>query len=150
MTMQEQLQLLLDEREISRTLLRFARCLDSRDYESYAALYTQDGELHIPWGGHKGRTGLADKVRNDLGVYHALQHVSTAHDIHVEGDRATVRAALLATHVTRSDGEGFWTAGGYYDMELVRVDDGWKFRSVRINPTWRFETPSSPNRASSH
>lgn len=138
-----QLRLLMDEREISRTLVRFARCLDTRDYDGYAQLYTEDGELVIPWGSHQGRAGLAEKVRRDLGTYLALQHVSTGHDIHIDGDRATVRAALLATHVMSDEGERFWTAGGYYDMELVREGEGWKFRSVRINPVWRFETPSS-------
>lgn len=143
MTIEEQLRLLLDEREISRTVIRFARCLDERDYEGYANLYTDDGELHIPWGGHTGRAGLAQKVRDDLGVYDALQHVSAAHDIKVIGDQAIVRAALLATHVTRPNGGSFWTTGGHYDMRLVRVGEGWKFTSVRINPVWRFETPTS-------
>jgi ketosteroid isomerase-like protein len=136
------LQLLLDERDISRTLIKFSRCIDMKDFEAYAGLYASDGVLRTPWGGHKGREGLADYVRKDIGDYVALHHVSTGHEIDVDGDQASVRATLLATHVTEESGSAFWSVGGHYDMKLRRVEGTWQLSLVELHPVWRFDTPS--------
>ncbi|VXC24592.1 conserved hypothetical protein [Arthrobacter sp. 9AX] len=132
--------LLLDEREISRLLIRFSRCIDTKNFEKYAELYAADGELRTPWGGHSGREGLAEHVRRDLGKYEGLHHVSAGHSIDVDGDTAQVRATLLATHVTNDTGTEFWSVGGHYDINLKRIDGAWKLRVVEIHPTWRFDT----------
>jgi uncharacterized protein (TIGR02246 family) len=136
----EQLQNLLDEREISRLLVVFSRCIDTKDFDAYAQLYAQDAELVTPWGSHKGREGLAEHVQNDLGGYRALHHVSTGHEITVDGDRATVRATLLATHITDDTGTQFWSVGGHYDMKLAKTNGNWRLARVAINPAWRFDT----------
>jgi uncharacterized protein (TIGR02246 family) len=134
------LRLLLDEREIVRLLATFSRSLDTKDFDRYASLYAEDGELITPWGRHQGRAGMADHARNDLDGYADLQHVSTGHSIDVEGDRAQVRTSLLATHVVDESKKRFFTVGGHYDMTLVRVDGSWRFARVAIRPAWVFET----------
>lgn len=139
----ELLALLLDERAISRLLVRFSRCIDTKNFDEYAELYALDGELITPWGSHRGRAGLADHVRGDLGGYLALHHVSAGHEITVDGDRATARATLLATHVTNEAGTAFWALGGHYDIALVRDGGGWLLTRVEIKPAWRFDTPSA-------
>lgn len=136
----EQLRVLMDERGISRLLIAFSRCIDTKDFDGYASLYSRDGELVTPWGGHRGRDGLADHVRYDLGHYSRLHHVSAAHDISLDGDRAEVRATLLATHVVDESGERFWSVGGHYEIQVVREDDVWRFARVEIKPAWRFDT----------
>ncbi len=146
MTNDALLALLLDERAISRHLVRFSRCIDTKNFDEYAELYAPDGELVTPWGAHRGRDGLADHVRGDLGDYLALHHVSAGHEITVDGDRATARATLLATHVTNDTGTAFWTVGGHYDMTLARDGDGWLLTRVEIKPAWRFDTPSAGHR----
>jgi len=138
----ELLQQLLDERAISRLLLSFSLCIDTKDFDGYAELFEEDGELVTPWGGHRGKAGLADHVRADLGHYSALHHVSTGHLIKVKDDTASVRATLLATHVIEGP-EVFWSVGGYYEFEFARAaDDRWLIRRVSLHPAWRFETPS--------
>jgi hypothetical protein len=138
----DQLRLLLDEREISRTLIRFSRCLDTKDFDAYAALYDESGILITPWGEHRGRAGMAEHVARDLGGFAALHHVSAGHDIEVRGDEANVRTTLLATHVIGGGGVEFWSVGGHYEMVLGRVGAQWLFRSVRIVPAWRFDVAS--------
>lgn len=142
------LRLLLDEREISRVLLAFSRCIDTKDFDGYAKLFAEDGELVTPWGGHRGREGLSEYVRGDLGAYAGLQHVSAGHEISVDGDSATARTTLLATHVTSDTGTEFWTVGGFYLYEFARVDGLWRITRAQINPVWRFDnTPAIPEGA---
>lgn len=133
---------LLDERAVSRLIIRFARCLDTKDWEGYASCYARDGRLVLPGGSHDGRDGLAEYVERDLGGFIATQHVSANHEIEVRGDTARARSSLLATHVTAADGRAFWTTGGHYDLELVREDGEWRFSLVTIVPVWRFDSPT--------
>jgi uncharacterized protein (TIGR02246 family) len=138
--LQRQVQLLLDEREITRVLLALSRTVDEKDFEGLASLYAVDGTLVTPWGSHSGRNGLAEYVRKDLGHFHALHHVGAGYEIQVEpaAATATARMTLLATHVSDADGSRFTTVGGYYNIELVREEGKWRFKRVAPCPQWRF------------
>ncbi len=130
---------LLDRQDISALLVRFARCLDTKDFTGYANCYAAEGVLQLPRGGHEGRTGMAGYVERDLGQYVATHHVSANHEIEIDGDTARARSSLHATHV-RSTEDDFWSVGGWYDTTLRRTSEGWRFTRVRINPVWRFDT----------
>jgi uncharacterized protein (TIGR02246 family) len=136
----ELLRMLLDEREIRNVLIAIARTVDQKDFDGTAALYAQDGELVTPWGSHRGRDGLAEYIRGDLGGFPGLHHVSAGHEIEVAADGRTARArmTLLATHVLDEEGTRFSTVGGHYDVDLIREEGAWRLRRVRINPAWRF------------
>lgn len=137
----DRLQELLDHHDISRILVLFARRLDEKDFVGYAELYAQDGTLTTPRATHRGRIGLAEHVEGDLGDFVATHHVCASRDISVEGDSATVRSSLHATHVRSVDASDFWVVGGWYDVSLRRGGPhGWEITSVVINPTWRFDT----------
>jgi 4-carboxymuconolactone decarboxylase len=145
----EDLALLLEEREISRLLTSVGRCVDTFDFDGLAELYAEDGELITPWGAQRGRGGLADHARRDLSKYHALHHVSAGHEIYVVPGAPTARArmTLLATHVTDEDGRKFMTTGGHYDLELVREHGAWRIQRNTICPAWTLDhdgRPASP------
>jgi hypothetical protein len=36
--------------------------------------------------------------------------------------------------------------GGRYDMELIRIHDGWQFATVKINPARRFHIATTAER----
>ena len=139
---------LLDERAISKLLVRFSAAIDTKDFDTYASLFADDGTLTTPWGGHSGRPGLAEFVSNDLGQFTALHHVSAGHLITVSGDTAVARATLLATHVTDDDPSSFWSVGGHYEFSFTRVDsDEWLIQGVTLVPAWRFESPTFQRKA---
>ena len=137
--LKRQMQLLLDEREITRVLLALARTVDQKDFEGLAALYAENGELVLPRGGHKGRAGLAKFVGGDLGHYTALHHVGAGIEVQVEpgADTATARTTLLATHVTDDEGKAITTLGGFYDVKLIREDGSWRLLRVEPQAQWR-------------
>lgn len=136
------LDLLLEKREITEVLKNLARCVDSFDFEGLARLYAEDGELVTPWGGHRGRAGLAAHVEKDLGAYLALHHVSAGHQIDVVpgAGRARARMTLLASHVNDESGRSFSTSGGHYEIDLVREHGLWRLARVQIFPAWTFTT----------
>jgi uncharacterized protein (TIGR02246 family) len=136
----EMLQELLDRDEISRLLVKFARALDERDWDGYANLYAEDGVFQRPLCKHEGREGLAEFVRDDLGGFIGLHHITGNHDITVRGDSATVRSSLQAYHVRTDDLSDFWAVGGWYDMELRRTESGWRITKAQPNPVWMFDT----------
>lgn len=56
----------------------------------------------------------------------------------VEGDSARLRANLVATHVR---GDARFVIGGVYRESLVRVDDGWRVASHRLDVRWTAGQP---------
>lgn len=139
---------ILDRHDIDAVLVRFARYLDEKDFQAYADLYAEDGVLTTPRATHRGRAGLAEHVERDLGGYTATHHVCASRDILLDGDIATARSSLHATHVRSADKRDFWTVGGWYDVGLRRGGARrWEITSVVINPVWRFDSPGSDESA---
>jgi ketosteroid isomerase-like protein len=131
-----------DRAMISELLLRFARALDERDWEGYAALYADDGVLQLPWGPPRPKGILADDTEANLGRFAATQHISSNHQIAIDGDSATSRSYLQAVHVIDPESEdGLWTVGGWYDCAYRRTPDGWRFARVALIPVWGLGRP---------
>ncbi len=130
---------MLQERAISKLIIKFARFLDEKNFEAYENCYAEDGELVTPWGTQKGRAGIRQKVETDLGKYAATQHISANHDIEISGNTAQVRSSLWATHIHNPEGTNFWAGGGHYNYTLELLGGEWKISRVEINPVWKLE-----------
>ena len=130
----EQLQWLIDRAAISDLLIDFARALDDKDWEGYAANYAEDGVLDIaPTISHAGRDGLAEFVAGSLGRYAGTHHISTNHAITVDGDEATTRSYLIAAHLLdESDPSRHADGAGWYRCRLRRTPEGWRFTHVSL------------------
>jgi len=133
-TLADQVQWLVDRAAIGDLLIDFARALDDRDWEGYAANYAPEGTLafngHVA---HEGREGLAAFVEAGLGQYAGTHHVSANHAITVEGDVATSRSYLIAAHIfDASDPTRHADGAGWYRCRLRRTDTGWRFTEVSV------------------
>ena len=128
-----QLQWLVDRAEIGDLMIEFARALDERDWDAYAATYAHDGVLDIaPTVQHVGTEGMAAFVAGSLSGYPGgTHHLNTNHAISVDGDTARARAYLLAVHVLDNPSKHA-DGAGWYDYELRRTDVGWRFTHVRL------------------
>ncbi|WP_017569410.1 nuclear transport factor 2 family protein [Nocardiopsis halotolerans] len=133
---------LLDRADIHDLLARFVHCLDRRDFTGYAALFTEDGTLRLPGSEHRGRAGLAEFVAADLGRYHRTHHMSTNHEVEVDGDTATSRSSMRAVHLRSADDPtDWWSVGGRYEHAYRRVGGTWLIHTVDITPVWIGEGP---------
>ncbi|MBE2998082.1 nuclear transport factor 2 family protein [Nocardiopsis sp. HNM0947] len=129
-----------DRTELLDLLARFVHCLDRRDFEGYAALFTQDCRLSLPHAAHHGRAGLAAFVAADLGGYAATHHSTSDHLVRIEGDTATVRSQMRAVHLrSAQDPKDWWAVGGRYEHAFRREAGGWAISAVTVTPVWMDE-----------
>jgi hypothetical protein len=89
---------------------------------------------------------VADSGRRALGAFERTQHVLTNLVVAVEGDRATVRANLIAVHVHRAGEPGVhFDMGGWYRFAARRTADGWRLSHVRLTPVWTAGATAGPH-----
>ncbi len=136
---QQQIRWLLDRAAIAEWLLRYARCIDSRDWKGLQDSYTRDGvmqhgDVSVP---REDMPELSEKILAGCASSH---HLVGDPSIVIDGDRATTHSHYIATHIS----EGTTVkrqGGGWYDCELARTERGWRFTRVRSTTAWRTGEP---------
>lgn len=140
--MEASVQWLVDRALISELLFSFASALDCKDWTKYVDNYADGAFIELP--DPQSTTGgtfmlykdkMLDLVPKSLGRYTATHHMSTNHQIRIDGDRAESRSYLQAVHVSGNPTE-HWSAGGWYDCRYVRTPTGWKFSQVKLSAVW--------------
>jgi hypothetical protein len=143
MTPEQQVQLLADRAAISDVLHRYATGLDMRDWALYRSIFTDEVDIDLSSTG-PGQPAerlpadeLVERARVLFAGFDATQHLSANHVHDIRGDEATCTSYMRAEHfVITSEGENYYTMGGYYTNQLVRTAAGWKLRGVTLTVTW--------------
>lgn len=127
---------LLDEREIVRGLSRFARVLDTKQWDRLGDVFAQDIAFDYGTGREEqGMAALTDNMRRFLDLCGGTQHLLGSIVVDVEGDRATSRAYVQARHQRRDDSGGpIYDSNGEYVDQWERRAEGW--RIVRRDAIW--------------
>lgn len=125
---------------ICETKARYCRCLDTKDWEGYLDVFTEDLTLDTtPVGGYlvEGRDAAVRLVRD------SIETARTAHQVHspeisLEGDQADVIWAMQdrvvydearAAKLGYADLTGF----GHYHERYVRCPDGkWRISRTKL------------------
>lgn len=144
-SIRDQVQWLVDRALISDLLFSFASCLDAKDYEGYAANFAEGGYVELPdptTGGtfRMPKERMPELMPHGLARYSGTHHISTNHQITVDGDTAASRSCLQAVHVGATPFD-HWDGGGWYDSTYRRTPQGWKFASVKLGILWLTGTP---------
>jgi len=144
-----ELRLLTDRSAISQLIDLYVITLDTLDKQRYGeshyqSIFTEDVLLEFPVGEFVGLTGLDDFHRENKAEWATTHHLSANHLVDIHGDRATARAQVESTHVHHQEhrerlgldpGEHFFV-GGYYDIDAVRTEAGWRLEKLKLNVTW--------------
>lgn len=118
--------------DICNLKARYCRLLDTKDWDAWAALFTEDCEIDTRGAGgtlERGRDRFVAMVRR------SLADAKTAHQVHspeiaIEGDSATVTWAMQDRVVK----DAFALTGyGHYHENCVRTADGWKIARQRLS-----------------
>ncbi len=138
-------QRLSDQLEISALLNRYARAVDTKDWDLYRSVFTDDAVLDyssagIPVG---SRDQIAEMFSQAFTTVPWTMHYITNIEIEFDdgrGDTARVRAMffnpmLLPGMVEQS------SCGGYYLHDLVRTEVGWRSRHLREDNVWFVNRP---------
>jgi hypothetical protein len=117
------------------------RCLDVPLAE---ATFAPEGKIVRPNGAELvGPAVICDGQNESYARFRATHHVMTNYVVDLAGERARVRANVIATHLW-APGQGdpnalesHFTAGGVITAELVRLERGWRITTLGNRVVWR-------------
>ena len=139
------LQALHDTIEIHELLARYARGVDSRDWELWKAVFTPDATIdYTSAGAVVGRRDeVAAWLEQGLGTVPMTQHFITNIEVDLSGDRARARAMFYNPMLLPGMAEQSY-CGGYYHHDLVRTAEGWKSERLVEENVWFVNPPGAP------
>ena len=113
-------------------IVRYAACIDDRDFKAYRGCFTEDVELH-GFGREpiRGIDAWIAFVERAIAPYAATQHMLGPPRIELAGpeaEQAELRTELQAQHFYREPRGRIFTLWGTYRTIVVRADAGWKIQ----------------------
>lgn len=133
-----------DKIEIYELLARYARGVDTKDWELYKSVFTPDAFIDYSSAG--AATGPRDEVAawlaEGLEPIGMTQHFVTNVEIDLDGDRAKVRAMFYNPMQLPGMTE-LSSCGGNYYHDLVRTPDGWKSERLVEENLWFVNPPGN-------
>jgi ketosteroid isomerase-like protein len=133
-----------DESQLAQLLYRYARAVDTKDWELYRSVFTEDAVIDyssngIPAG---SRDEITDFLAKAFTAIPMSMHYITNVEADVAGDSATVRAMFYnPTQLPGMTALSYF--GGYYFHELMRTTDGWRSRHLHEEAVWSVNGPGS-------
>ena len=126
-----------DERDIRDLLIRYAQCLDNRDFAGYAALFTEDGRWYGRAGDVNGRAAIEAMLVEAFGptpqgfANTNNFHLMTNFLIEVVGDAA--RADSRISYFARGENNRpMPMLAGRYEDTFRREGGRWLFASRQV------------------
>lgn len=130
-----QLQWLVDRAAIAELFHAFARAIDEKDQLAYADTFAEDGSVVLPHGTFTGQAAI--RAMRGPPPHWGTHHIQGNHQVTVDGDTATARAYVIASHTfEKAVLHDRASAGGWYDAALVRTPAGWRFRHIALTVVW--------------
>jgi hypothetical protein len=134
---------LTDRLAIDQLLSTLGRCLDDGDFEALRDIYTEDATVATPGGASTGLDALVDQARRRHSPDDGVQNTLTNLLVDIDGDRAAVRANVLAAFAKGGAGDPTpFLVGGIERFELRRTPHGWRITSLLTTPVWALNTPA--------
>jgi len=133
MSLEQQVQRLVDIDAIKALKARYFRCIDMKLWDELGEVFDADvvAEYSGPGPRIAGRAAVVEFIRSAV---HAVRTVHHGHmpEIEVTGDTARGIWAMFDM-VERADGSGAVMRGyGHYHEDYVRTAVGWKIRTLRL------------------
>jgi ketosteroid isomerase-like protein len=138
---------MIDEVAIQQTINRYSVAASKRDWDAIIATFAPDGIWELASSGRKfqGRAAIREAMLGTSSASEYNVQMNAPAAITVNGDRA------MATSIIRESGKPVGSDQpfeffGFYEDELVRTADGWKFARLTfvLKARHRFE-PAAPS-----
>ncbi|WNG87218.1 nuclear transport factor 2 family protein [Mycobacterium sp. ITM-2016-00317] len=133
-----------DRLEIQSLLSKYARAVDTRDWDLWRSLFTDDAVVDYSSAGAVAgsRDEVAAWLEQALSAMQMMQHFISNIEAEIDGDTAQVRA-MFYNPMQLPGMDELSYCGGYYHHTLVRTPDGWRSTSLREENAW-FANPLLP------
>jgi uncharacterized protein (TIGR02246 family) len=125
-----------DRLAVQDVLVRYATSCDARDLDTYGSCFTEDAVIS-GFGGAgpiNGRQAWVDYVAKALTSFKATQHFVGNQVVELNGDRATMRTSVQATHFPVDKPGTTMTLFATYHDELVKEGGEWRITDHRLEP----------------
>lgn len=131
-----------DTLEIHELLARYARGVDTKDWELWKSIFTPDATVDYSSAGAPVGTPdeLAVWLEQGLKVVPMTQHLISNIEVDLNGDKAKVRA-MFYNPMQLPGMADMSFCGGYYHHEFVRTDEGWKSERLVEENVWFVNPP---------
>lgn len=129
---------LRDRTDITDLVYRLYAAMDEHRFDDLAAFFIEDATATTPGGTARGREAVIAQATRNHANYTHLQHLITNVLVDLDGDRAAVRANLVATFV-RHGSQPEFAIGGLLRLRAQRAPQGWLLAGIEITPVWRAE-----------
>jgi 3-phenylpropionate/cinnamic acid dioxygenase small subunit len=131
-----------DTLEIHVLLARYARGVDTKDWELWRSVFTADALLDYSSAGAPvgSPADVGAWLEQGLKVVPMTQHFISNIEVELSGDRAKVRAMFYNPMQLPGLAELSF-CGGYYHHEMVRTGDGWKSERLVEENVWFVNGP---------
>jgi len=133
---------IVDRIEIEDFFSLYARAVDTRDWDLYRTLFTEDA--HIDYSSSGGSVGNLDEtvsfLSKALDMFEMSQHLITNIELlHREENEAHVLA--LFNNPMRLKGGSVWFVGGKYKHEMIKSTSGWRSKKLIEETLWFDRSP---------
>lgn len=134
----------VDQLAVLDALHRFAWGMDTDDSNLIASAFAPTGvadfgpaaqKLGIQFPLLEGREAIAGALGQFAGMLVTSHSVGNVR-VHVDGDRARLRALVEAQHFPANDASRFLLMKNDYDLELTRNGGSWLIVRMTINNIW--------------
>lgn len=134
-----------DRQEIESLLYRYARSVDTGDWDGYREVFTEDAVLDYSSAGYPpgSRDELAATFSAGMRTLTMTQHYITNIQIDLDGDHAEVTAMFL-NPMQFPGMESLSVCGGYYHHRVVRTPNGWRSTHLVEENAWFVNRPNPP------
>ena len=131
-----------DEVEIAALLNSYARAVDTKDWDLYRSVFTDDAHIDYSADVFKGSLdGAIEFFARDFSALVTMSmHYITNIETETDGDTARVRAMFYNPTLIQGVAD-LCLFGGYYHHELVRTPSGWRSKHLREEMIWTANSP---------
>ena len=136
--MSNDLQALLDERDIIALAARYCRALDTKNWPLLEDVFLPDATAVLGAPNELvGREAITDRIRAALEYLDDSQHLVGNHEVTVDGDTGTHRCYLQAQHIRQvPDASPLYMVAGRYEDRVERTPDGWRIAHRTLTVMW--------------
>jgi hypothetical protein len=124
-----------DRFEIIATLDRYAECLDNRDWQGLADVFTEKIDMDFVVWRATSLDEVRSQIRSFLGGCGPSQHLLGNYRIRLDGDRASSKCYCRVMHQGKGEHEGkSFESWIEYADELIRTPLGWRSQKRVARP----------------
>lgn len=137
---------LINKSEVTSVLQSYFCALDEKTFDAQhlASIFTAEATMTRPNGASLiGPKEISASHEKSFVRFEGSQHLLTGHEISIRGNKATVRANIVAMHMwqgsnaSANNPENFFIAGGVIHSELVQTEGQWKIAAISNDVVWR-------------